>query len=235
MMTLTKFGVREWGSAIVVAVLLWGGCYALIRYGHPAYGWSFAAVVAVVLFAFCAFFRNPSRTIPADPQLIVSPADGVVRDITVLDDFEFFPAGTKTVRIGIFLSVFNVHVNRTPVAMQVSRVHYRKGEYLDARNPEAGKRNEAMTIIGCRSNQQDFPVAVRQISGAIARRIVCPVSEGQLFAKGDVYGMIKFGSRTELYLPADKVKVNVKVGDAVRGGETIMAEILEAVSAESKK
>ncbi len=226
MMTLTRFGLKEWGSALIIALLLWGGCYALIRFGHPVFGWSLAAFVAVVLFCFCAFFRNPVREIPADPLAVTSPADGVVRDITILDQFDQFPAGVKTVRIGIFLSVFNVHVNRAPVAMQVLAKHYRPGEYLDARHPDAGKRNEAMTIVGILAGREKFPVAVRQISGAIARRIVCPDYVGKNLDKGFVYGMIKFGSRTELYLPADQVKVLVKVGDAVKGGESILAEIV---------
>lgn len=226
MMTLTKFGLREWGSALIVALILWSGCYALIRCGHPVAGWSLAAFVALILFAFCAFFRNPVRTIPSDPLAVTSPADGVVRDITYMDCFEQFPEGVKTVRIGIFLSVLNVHVNRTPVAMQVLSKHYRPGEYLDARNPDAGKRNEAMTIVGVLAGREKFPVAVRQISGAIARRIVCPDYVGKKLDKGFVYGMIKFGSRTELYLPADQVKVLVNVGDAVKGGESILAEIV---------
>ena len=226
MMTLTRYGFREWGIAMLVSLVLWYGCFLLIRHTqYHATGWTAAVVIAFVLIAFCGFFRNPHRTIPVDPSLIVSPADGTVRDITVLDNFEFFPEGTRTVRIGIFLSVLNVHVNRIPTAMEVETVHYRKGEFLDARNPEAGQRNEAMTISGVKQGTENFPVAVRQISGAIARRIVCPVTPGNVLKKGYVYGMIKFGSRTELYLPADKVEVTVAVGDKVKGGSTVMAKI----------
>ncbi|MCQ2378361.1 MAG: phosphatidylserine decarboxylase [Victivallaceae bacterium] len=226
MMTLTRYGFKEWGSAILVAVVLWGGCFWLIRYTrHCAAGWIAASAVAVILVAFCAFFRNPHREIPAELEFVVSPADGTVRDIEYLENFDFFPPGVRTVRIGIFLSVLNVHVNRMPVTTAVDNIHYRKGEFLDARHPEAGRRNEAMTVSGKMTGVEDFPVAVRQISGAIARRIVCPVAPGKIYKKGYVYGMIKFGSRTELYLPADKVDVKVSVGDKVFGGTTVVAEI----------
>lgn len=224
-MTLTKFGIREWGSALVIGAILLAGCAAMIKYQwHACAGWTIGAAVVVILIAFCAFFRNPARKIPSDPEMVVSPADGVVKDIEILDGFELFPEKIKVVRIGIFLSVLNVHVNRIPVDMAVDNVNYRPGEFLDARHPECGKRNEAMTISG-RGKIRDmvFPVAVRQISGAIARRIVCPVSVGSRLPKGYIYGMIKFGSRTELYLPADDFRIKVKIGDRVQGGVSILA------------
>lgn len=115
--------------------------------------------------------------------------------------------------------MLNVHVNRAPAELAVESKYYREGEYLDARNSECARRNEAMTIAGTASAAgKKFPMAVRQISGAIARRIVCPVEPGRQLKKGEVYGMIKFGSRTELYLPLDGVEINVKVGDRVYGG-----------------
>ena len=124
--------------------------------------------------------------------------------------------------------MLNVHVNRAPAELAVESKYYREGEYLDARNSECARRNEAMTIAGTASAAgKKFPMAVRQISGAIARRIVCPVEPGRQLKKGEVYGMIKFGSRTELYLPLDGVEINVKVGDRVYGGETVMATVKE--------
>ena len=224
MMTLTRYGLREWGTAGLITLVILIGCWYLIRHGHPGWGWSVAAVVVVLFLAFAAFFRNPSRTIPADPAVLVGPADGVVRDIEVVEDFNFPPFDGKARRIGIFLSVLNVHVNRAPAELEVESKFYREGEYLDARNSECAKRNEAMTIAGtATAGGKRFPLAVRQISGAIARRIVCPVDPGRKLRKGEVYGMIKFGSRTELYLPVDGFEINVKVGDRVYGGETIMA------------
>lgn len=228
MMTLTRYGLREWGTAGLITLVILIGCWYLIRHGHPGWGWSVAAVVVVLFLAFAAFFRNPSRTIPADPAVLVGPADGVVRDIEVVEDFNFPPFDGKARRIGIFLSVLNVHVNRAPAELEVESKFYREGEYLDARNSECAKRNEAMTIAGiATAGGKRFPLAVRQISGAIARRIVCPVDPGRKLRKGEVYGMIKFGSRTELYLPVDGFEINVKVGDRVYGGETVMATVKE--------
>ena len=228
MMTLTRYGLREWGTAGLITLVILIGCWYLIRHGHPGWGWSVAAVVVVLFLAFAAFFRNPSRTIPADPAVLVGPADGVVRDIEVVEDFNFPPFDGKARRIGIFLSVLNVHVNRAPAELEVESKFYREGEYLDARNNECAKRNEAMTIAGtATAGGKRFPLAVRQISGAIARRIVCPVDPGRKLRKGEVYGMIKFGSRTELYLPVDGFEINVKVGDRVYGGETVMATVKE--------
>lgn len=228
MMTLTRYGLREWGTAGLITLVILIGCWYLIRHGHPGWGWSVAAVVVVLFLAFAAFFRNPSRTIPADPAVLVGPADGVVRDIEVVEDFNFPPFDGKARRIGIFLSVLNVHVNRAPAELEVESKFYREGEYLDARNSECAKRNEAMTIAGtATAGGKRFSLAVRQISGAIARRIVCPVDPGRKLRKGEVYGMIKFGSRTELYLPVDGFEINVKVGDRVYGGETVMATVKE--------
>lgn len=228
MMTLTRYGLREWGTAGLITLVILIGCWYLIRHGHPGWGWSVAAVVVVLFLAFAAFFRNPSRTIPANPAVLVGPADGVVRDIEVVEDFNFPPFDGKACRIGIFLSVLNVHVNRAPAELEVESKFYREGEYLDARNSECAKRNEAMTIAGtATAGGKRFPLAVRQISGAIARRIVCPVDPGRKLRKGEVYGMIKFGSRTELYLPVDGFEINVKVGDRVYGGETVMATVKE--------
>ena len=178
--------------------------------------------------AFAAFFRNPRRQIPSNPLLLVSPADGTIKDIEVVEDFDMAPFTGKALRVGIFLSVFNVHVNRAPAAMTVETVHYREGEYLDARDSQATKRNEAMTIAGTAVIEDTkFPLAVRQISGAIARRIVCPVKAGQTIKRGAIYGMIKFGSRTEIYLPVDKFELNVKIGDKVNGGSSVIATMVD--------
>ncbi len=232
-MTLTKYGFREWGSATLVLILLEITAFILIRYGHPGYGIGIAAASLVLWLAFVAFFRNPVRHIPADPTLIVSPADGTVRDIGIVEDFDLAPFKGKALRIGIFLSVFNVHVNRTPAQFSVTGKFYREGEYLDARDSECSKRNEAMTLTGTgKIGDAEFNLAVRQISGAIARRIVCPVDPGQKFKRGELYGMIKFGSRTELYLPAEGFEVLVKPGDKVRAGESALARLTDAGKAQ---
>ena len=147
-------------------------------------------------------------------------------DIGEVEDFNFPPFNGRAVRIGIFLSVLNVHVNRTPAELEVESKYYREGEFLDARHPECAVRNEAMTIAGtAKAGDVRFPLAIRQISGKIARKIVCPVDPGRTLRRGEVYGMIKFGSRTELYLPVDRFDIKVGIGDKVRGGETVVAAI----------
>ena len=228
-MTLTVYGIREWGCALAALLLVWGGCWWLIeKAGWPVCGWSIAAVALVLFLAVAFFFRNPVRRIPKNPLLVVSPADGTVRDIEVVDDFQQAPFTGKALRIGIFLSVLNVHVNRAPAQLTVAEVRYRAGKYLDARDGNAGKENEAMTISGTgRIEETEFPLAVRQISGAIARRIVCPVKTGRVLKRGEIYGMIKFGSRTEIYLPIEGFSVNVKVGDKVCGGESVIATMTD--------
>ncbi|MDD3154699.1 MAG: phosphatidylserine decarboxylase [Victivallaceae bacterium] len=234
-MTLTRFGLREWGfgigAALVVTVLLALIAWKFKDCGLWLQGVCLGGIVIALLGAvvFAGFFRNPKRTPPADPSLLISPADGTVRDITVLEVFDMAPFPEhrgKVLRIGIFLSVLNVHVNRVPAAMEVLEKKYRIGKYLDARNPACGRENEAMTISGTATvGTVKFPMAIRQISGAIARRIVCPVEPGRKLTRGEVYGMIKFGSRTELYLPAEDMNVMVKVGDKVKGGLTPLAAL----------
>ena len=225
-MTLTHYGFREWGSALALALVLCGLAWWLYRINWHITAWITGGIGVVFFLAVAFFFRNPCRKVPADPGLLVSPADGVVRDIEIVEDFNIPPFTGKARRIGIFLSVFNVHLNRAPAAMTVESTHYREGEYLDARHSEATKRNEAMTIAGLRTEgKKQIPLAVRQISGAIARRIVCPVEAGRKLERGEIYGMIKFGSRTELYFPVDGVEIKVKVGDAVRGGTSILAAV----------
>jgi len=185
--------------AVVIAAALW------LR-------WWPVAVVALLLLVFTvSFFRDPRRVIPADPQTIVAPADGRVVEIT--------PTETGTM-IGIFLSVFDVHVQRAPVAGVIRSVQYVPGRFLDARNPQAGPLNERRVTV-LESDAGDR-VEVRQIAGLIARRIVGWAGEGARVAKGDRLGMIRFGSRVELYLPAG-MEITVQVGARAVGGETIVA------------
>ncbi|MBR2374343.1 MAG: phosphatidylserine decarboxylase family protein [Lentisphaeria bacterium] len=227
-MTLTHYGLREWGGALAIAVILCGCAWWIYRQNWHVTAWIVAAAGIIFFLAIAFFFRNPVRKLPADPLALISPADGVVKDIEIVEDFNLAPFTGKAQRIGIFLSVFNVHINRAPGNMTVESVNYREGEYLDARHNEATKRNEAMTIAGTMTmGERKIPLAVRQISGAIARRIVCPVKPGRELVRGEIYGMIKFGSRTELYLPVDGVEIKVKVGDKVNGGTSILAAVTE--------
>ena len=177
-------------------------------------------IIPAILILFCInFFRDPARTIPADPKAIVSAADGTVVEIEEMEETEVTKQRMK--RIAIFLSVFNVHVNRVPFEGKVVFCKHYPGTYLDARNPECSKKNEAMTWA-FEGPQTTF--VVRQITGAIARRIVPWAKMGEVLKKGDRFGMIRFGSRTEVYVPLD-CKIDVKVGDKVNGGSTILAHL----------
>jgi phosphatidylserine decarboxylase len=166
-----------------------------------------------------AFFRDPDRAAPADPNAIVAAADGKVMDIIEVDENEVLK--TKTRRVGIFLSIFDVHTNRAPIDGRVIYREHRQGIYLDARRPESSQRNESM--IWAFENPRMI-IVVRQITGAIARRIVAWAQAGDELKKGDRFGMIRFGSRTELYLPLN-AELLVKVGDHVFGGSTVVARL----------
>jgi phosphatidylserine decarboxylase len=193
-------------------------CGALIYWGW----WYWAIPPAVVLVLVIYFFRDPPRRVPSAPGAIVSPADGKIAEIVHLDHDEFI--GGPAVRIGIFLSIFNVHLNRAPVRAAVIRLHYSPGEFLNAMNPESALRNENLWI-GC--EEVDLPyrrLVVRQIAGLFARRIVCNLRSGEILERGQKFGMIKLGSRTELILPSEAgLELCVSVGDKVRAGSTIMA------------
>ena len=225
-MTLTHYGWREWGGATVLALLLLSGATCLYRIGLTVLPTLLVCIAVLLWIGVAGFFRSPRRRMPSDETLILSPADGTVKDIEVVD-FDQAPFTGKALRVGIFLSVFNVHVNRAPAKWKIESKLYRKGRYLDARDEKCIKENEAMTIAGeAEVAGVVFPMGVRQISGAIARRIVCPVEPGRSLERGKIYGMIKFGSRTELYLPVDdNFTVQVKIGDKVRAGITPLAKL----------
>ena len=176
-------------------------------------------IILLILFVFVlSFFRDPERNVLTDKNLLISPADGTVADIETMDcDY----IGGKSIRVGIFLSVFNVHINRSPCNAKVEKTAIKFGQFKDARHPLASKINAANDIAMVRTDPPYDRLLVRQITGAIARRIVCKVNPGDNLQIGQRFGMIKFGSRTELYVPASaKVKVLVKKGDKVKAGIT---------------
>jgi phosphatidylserine decarboxylase len=213
---LARWGWREinwFGWPLVALTILF------ILFGNP---WCWLAVVPLALLGqLLYFFRDPHRVIPDGPNLIVAPADGKITDVTMLDQYDFLEG--PAVRIGIFLSVFNVHINRAPFTGRVVDVHYRPGEFLNALRPESADRNEFMWIGLERTDIPQLRFAVRQISGMLARRIVCELSPGSTIPRGEKFGMIKLGSRTELVLPADAVQVHVRPGDKVRAGSDVVA------------
>jgi phosphatidylserine decarboxylase len=185
--------------------------------------WFLEIVFAIVLVWMLSFFRDPVREIPTGDDLILSPADGTITEVEVVDEPDVM--GGPAIRVGIFLSIFNVHLNRTPCAVKIENINYRKGAFINAMDKNCGKLNESNNLTMTRLNEPIEKMYVRQISGAIAKRIVCDAQKGQEFAGGRIFGMIKFGSRTELYLPAQTTaKFLVKKGDKVRAGLTILAK-----------
>ena len=175
----------------------------------------------LLIFCTLAFFRDPDRAAPADPNLIVAAADGTVTDIVEVDENEILKKRSR--RIGIFLSIFDVHTNRAPIDGRIIYRQHREGLCLDARRPECSEKNESMTWAFQNSR---VTIVVRQLTGAIARRIVAWSGVGDELKKGDRFGMIRFGSRTEVYLPL-AATVLVKMGDHVSGGSTIIARLPE--------
>jgi phosphatidylserine decarboxylase len=191
--------------------------------------WLVALMVLLPIYVFIfSFFRDPFRVIPTAADVLVSPADGVVTHLEEIDEPGF---DGRVFRVSIFLSVFNVHVNRLPRSGRVAQLAYYPGEFLDARSQGCSQRNEQLWLdlvddhLGCR-------VRVKQIAGAIARRIVCWLRPGEAVVAGDRFGMIKFGSRTDVLVPAELVaEVLVKVGQPVRGGSDMLLRFRETVSA----
>ncbi len=180
----------------------------------------YAAIFPAVLTCYFAyFFRNPDRTIPQDENLIVSPADGTVQDVVELEDDDFIKGRCK--KIIIFLSVFDVHVNRSPIAGEIKLQKYVCGRFRPAYKDSVGFENERH-LIGIENDK--LRVTVTQIAGILARRIVSRVTLDDELEKGELYGMIRFGSCTELVVP-ENVEVLVNKGEKVRGGETIVGKI----------
>lgn len=177
--------------------------------------WNWLGGVLLVLGAFVLyFFRDPQRTIPADPDAIVSPADGRVMEV-VEEPF----GGTPGCRISVFLSIFDVHVNRTPVAGRISEIQYRKGQFYAAMRGRASEENE-QNVIHVSSERGE--VVFKQIAGWIARRILCWKTVGDSVTRGERVGMIRFGSRVDIWIP-DRVEILVRPGQHVAGGSSILA------------
>lgn len=185
--------------------------------------WPWAILPLLLAAFFLWFFRDPERDIPQDPGLIVSPADGKVTEVARI----LTPEGERQ-RISIFLSVFNVHVNRSPVAGVLRQVTYTQGEYLNALNPESAVRNERnLAVVDC---PEGYSISFVQIAGLLARRIVFTKRVGDRLQRGERVGLIKFGSRTDVVLPGH-AEVLVKVGDRVEGAATVLARVSAPASA----
>jgi phosphatidylserine decarboxylase len=184
-------------------------------------GWLSLLFLVLILYTLF-FFRDPDRNIPADRNAVLAAADGTVTDISEVEETEVLK--TRVRRVGIFLSIFDVHTNRAPIEGRITYRQHHEGLCLDARSPDCSEKNEAMTW-GIENPR--VTVVVRQLTGAIARRIVAWAEVGDQLAKGERFGMIRFGSRTEVYLPLT-ASVLVKAGEHVAGGSTIIARLSDS-------
>jgi len=197
----------------LLALTIWPLCTAY---------WVLALGPAVLFGLVVWFFRDPLRQVPDGPGLVVSPADGTIAEITALEHDDFI--GGPATRIGIFLSIFNVHLNRAAVRSRVLKMHYSPGEFLNAMNPQSAIRNENLWIGFEQCDPPRRRVVVRQIAGLIARRIVCQLRPGEVVERGAKFGMIKLGSRTELIVPTTPdLQIQIGIGDKVKGGSTVLA------------
>ncbi|MGA3159964.1 MAG: phosphatidylserine decarboxylase [Terracidiphilus sp.] len=189
---------------------------AVLAWATGNWAWSVAPVLLAAFFLW--FFRDPQRTIPTGPGLIVSPGDGLVTETASINT----PEGPRQ-RVSIFLSVFDVHVNRSPIGGVLTSVRYQKGQYMNAMNPYSADRNEQniATVRG-----EGMEVTFKQIAGLLARRIVFNLREGETVERGQRVGLIKFGSRVNVLLPAEAI-LRVKKGQRVRGGSSVLASMAE--------
>jgi phosphatidylserine decarboxylase len=225
-------GSREMAIISVLCLLPAIACVVFAR--GAVWSWIVAGVLVIVWAGLIAFFRDPKRDIPKEAGIMVAPADGKVTEVTRLDHHP--DVGGPATRIGIFLSVFDVHVNRAPCAGTVELLRYEPGGFLDARDPESSTKNEANTIVIETGEDIGGPVVVRQIAGLVARRIVCSLRVGDRIETGQRIGLIKFGSRTELILPGhDQFTPTVDVGQKVYGAETIMARRAKAPTEDTQE
>jgi phosphatidylserine decarboxylase len=178
--------------------------------------WVWAIVPVLLACFFFWFFRDPRRPVPVEAGLVVSPADGKITEVARIQT----PGGER-IRLSIFLNVFDVHVNRSPIAGRVREVRYQKGQYLNALNPDSAEKNEQniVTVQG-----EEFDVSFKQIAGLLARRIVFRFRVGDFVERGERVGLIKFGSRVDVVLPGH-AHVRVVLGQRVKGGASVLADI----------
>ena len=203
-------------------VLIGGGFFDLAVLAG-LYHWLLALPFLVLCGLVVWFFRNPSRTIPDQHGTVVSPADGKLVQIDRVED----PELGSCVQFGIFLSIFNVHANRSSLPGRVVAVRYKKGKFLNALRPESAQENENLDVILVDTESPDRKYRIRQITGQFARRIVCWVRPGDVLTRGEMFGMIKLGSRTELVIPdSESLEITAKIGEKVCAGSTTLGRYL---------
>ncbi len=207
---MVRDGIFYAVGLLAVAVVIWAVTHSV---------WLVLVPVLLMLF-FLWFFRDPQRVIPAGPGLIVSPADGLVTQAEWIET-----AQGSRLRLSIFLNVFDVHVNRSPIAGVVRLAELRKGQFMNAMKLESARNNEQTLVL---IDGGGYEVGFKQIAGLLARRIVCNAKAGDRVERGQRVGLIKFGSRVDVLLPAD-AELQVKTGMRVRGGSTVLATLPGAI------
>jgi phosphatidylserine decarboxylase len=214
---------REGYTSLFMTLLFIAGLSVIINILWPVQTtWHYIsyAVFAVVFIIVLQFFRSPERKIPVNNDQIICPADGKVVVIEKTTEYEYFH--DERIQLSIFMSPVNVHVNRYPVGGRVSYFKYHPGKYLVAWHPKSSVDNERTTVVV--DHPEHGEILIRQIAGALARRIVCYSKEGEEVEQGAEMGFIKFGSRVDVLLPVN-AEIKVKLGEAVRGGETVLANL----------
>lgn len=215
-----QFFLSLYGWTFWVPILLTGIAAVLVAFFLPApANWIVGITFGLLTFACLAFYRDFPRPIPAEPGIMVAPADGKVSEITRIDHYQ--PFNGPALKLGIFLSVLDVHVNRMPCDGTVQWTRYEEGLFLDARHPDCSEKNQSHTMA-LADDAGKTTAVVKQIVGAIARRIIAPVTVGEKLPRGARFGMIAFGSRTELYVPAGEWAEAVSLGAHVKGGADVV-------------
>ena len=218
---LSNYGKREWQTILVIGLML-------IAASLIASLWWAAGTITLLTLALLAFFRDPNRRSPSQRGVVVCPGDGRVSSIHHLEHFE--PLGEPVWCVRIFLSLFDVHVNRCPCHAVVESIRHKSGEHRNAMNPRSAEDNESNLLILAHPTQRYRIAAVRQVAGMLARSIVCGVKEQQIIQRGQRFGMIKLGSTIELYLPDSlEPRLQVQEGEYVYGGVTVAALLISPV------
>lgn len=213
---VTKHGQTE----LIVTALICLIAGVWLFHLHPA----LILIPSLLFLSVVYFFRDPSRVIPSDEHIVLAPADGRIIELTEIKEHPYFEM--PALKIGIFLSLLDVHINRAPCTGRVTSAEYKKGKFLIASHQAATELNESNTLMIESAHPPGLKIILRQIAGIIARRIVCECQVNDLIYQGAKIGMIKFGSRTEIYLPKTRVtEVRVKLGNKVKAGETILCHV----------
>ncbi len=211
----TAFPVARAGYPFIFASVITTAVFALLEMSVPA------LIALAITFCICCFFRDPDRVIPNYPGAVVSPADGKVVFAGPVDNSRF--TGESCIKISIFMSIFNVHVNRIPHEGRVKAVNYYPGKFFSANLNKASNYNEHNAIFV--ETEDGKNICTVQIAGLIARRIICKVQKGDDVARGHRFGLICFGSRLDVYLPVDTT-LNVTVGNRVKGGTSVLGNLI---------